>query len=375
MVGPTPRVAAARSALAALALPAGTPVLVACSGGADSLALAATLAHVAPRQGWVARAVVVDHSLRPGSAGDADAAARACRALGLPAEVRTVRVPPGHGGPEAAARTVRYAALEEAARDVAPDAVVLLGHTMDDQAETVLLRLARGSGARSLAGMAGATGRFRRPFLTLRRTDTRGICADLGLTPIEDPSNAVDGGWVRADGGPLLRSAVRHTALPALADALGPGVVPALARTADQLRRDADLLEGLSDAALARVVLTRQEGRVELSAGLLAAEHPAIRTRVLHRMLVELAGGGGAYAARHVDAVDRLVTEYHGQGVADLPGRLSASRDGGAIVLETGSWDGHRRHGAGPREGPADGGADRRAPRGDGGDHRPGLRG
>lgn len=344
MGGPTPRVAAARSALADLDLPAGSAVLVACSGGADSLALAATLAHVAPRRGWRAGAVVVDHALRPSSADDAAAAAAACRALGLPAEVRTVAVPggargTGHGGPEAAARTARYAALEEAA--AGPGAVVLLGHTMDDQAETVLLRLARGSGARSLAGMAQATARFRRPFLALRRADTRGICADLGLTPIEDPSNAADGGWVRADGGPLLRSAVRHTALPALVEALGPGVVPALARTAAQLRRDAELLEDLAGAALERAVRGRGPGRVDVDAATLAAEHPALRTRVLHRLLVETSGTGGAYAARHVDAVDRLVTDYHGQGAADLPG-LTARRSGGTIVLTKGNGHGRR---------------------------------
>ncbi|MGM0386508.1 MAG: tRNA lysidine(34) synthetase, partial [Actinomycetota bacterium] len=238
----------------------------------------------------------------------------------------------GAGGPEAAARAVRYAALEAAAVDLDPGAVVLLGHTMDDQAETVLLRLARGSGARSLAGMPATTGRCRRPFLGLRRADTLGICADLALPHQEDPSNAADGGWTRADGGPLLRAAVRHTALPALVEALGPGVVEALARTAGLLRQDADLLDELADGALARVARHRTTERAELGAGALAAEHPALRTRVLHRVLTDL--GGGAYAARHVDAVDRLVTDYHGQGAADLPGRVTARRSGDALVLE-----------------------------------------
>ncbi|NCD18802.1 MAG: tRNA lysidine(34) synthetase TilS [Actinobacteria bacterium] len=339
MAGPTPRVAAARSALLALGLPPGTHLVVACSGGPDSLALAATLAHLAPRHGWEARAVVVDHSLREGSAADAAAAAAACRELGLPAEVRTVAVAgdgtgAGAGGPEAAARTVRYAALEAAATAFHPDALVLLGHTMDDQAETVLLRLARGSGARSLAGMPAATGRFRRPFLGLRRADTLGICADLALPYRDDPSNAADGGWVRSDGGPLLRSAVRHGALPALVEALGPGVVEALARTAGLLRRDADLLEALAEDALGRAVRHWSTEHAELDVVALAAEHPALRTRVLYRVLVETSGCGGAYAARHVDAVDRLVTDYHGQGAADLPGRVTARRSGDALVIE-----------------------------------------
>ena len=230
---PTERVARARTALTALGIPAGTRVLVACSGGTDSLALAATLAHVAPREGWVAGAVVVDHGLRPGSGEDAARAAHLCTELGLPAEVRRVHIPSTGthaGGPEAAARDARYAALEDAADD---DGLVILGHTLDDQAETVLLGLARGSGARSLAGMAPAAGRYRRPFLSLTRADTAGICADLGLTPIEDPSNHPDGPWRAADGSPLRRTALRHHAIPALEEVLGPRVIPALARTAD----------------------------------------------------------------------------------------------------------------------------------------------
>lgn len=337
MGGPSSRVATARNAVAALGLPPGTPVLVACSGGPDSLALAATLAYVAPRAGWAAGAVVVDHALRPGSRAVADAAAAACAELGLPAQVRRVEVPGGGtgagcGGPEAAAREVRYAALEAAAAAVAPDTVVLLGHTMDDQAETVLLGLARGSGARSLAGMAAATGRFRRPFLGLRRTDTVGICADLALPFQEDPSNALDGDWVRADGGPLRRSALRHTVLPALIEALGPGVVPALARTATLLRRDADFLDDLAASAHARAVRFQAAGRVELEVAVLAEEHSALRTRVLHANLCAL--GGHAYSARHVDAVDKLITDYHGQGAANLPGQVTARRRGDVLVLE-----------------------------------------
>src|SRR5699024_10892879 len=137
--------------------------------------------------------------------------------------------------PEAAARTARYAALADAAQDAA---AVLLGHTIDDQAETVLLGLGRGSGARSLAGMPAAAGLWRRPFLGLRRSDTEACCTALGLGWAEDPTNAPDGPWRRADGGPLRRAAVRHHVLPALEDALGPGVAEALARTAQRLRDD-----------------------------------------------------------------------------------------------------------------------------------------
>ena len=371
MAGPTARVAAARNAVADLRLPAGAHVLVACSGGPDSLALAATLAHVAPRLGWLARAVVVDHSLRPVSAADAAAAASACRDLGLEAEVRTVRVPgegtgAGFGGPEAAARDVRYAALDAAARAFAPDAVVLLGHTMDDQAESVLLGLARGSGSRSLAGMAPVSGRYRRPFLTLRRADTLGICTDLSLPHQTDPSNALDGHWTRADGGPLLRAALRHTVMPRLEEVLGAGVVPALARTADQLRRDADHLDAEGAALLAAATLAGwalpagDAPQVVLDVGTLAAAHPAVRSRALRQAILGQADPGvrGSYSARHVDAVDRLVSGYRGQGTADLPGFLTARRDGARLVITRRSGSGRERHGGGPQGDPADGGAD-----------------
>lgn len=341
--GPTPRVAAARVALRALGLPAGARVIVACSGGPDSLALAATAAHVGPRAGWLCRAVVVDHALRAGSAAEAAAVADTCRALGLEAEVRRVSVPgggtgAGHGGPEAAARTVRYQALEAAARSFgggAGDVVVLLGHTMDDQAETVLLGLARGSGARSLAGMAPAAGRYRRPFLTLRRTDTEGICADLGLRYLRDPSNELNGPWLRADGGPLRRTALRHTVIPALVEALGPGVVPALARTADLLRRDADRLdaEGAALRRRARVDAPTADALV-LALAPLQAAHPAVRTRALHQAIIGLQHGHGSLTARHVEAADRLVVDYHGQGPAHLPGHIRAGREGDTLVLK-----------------------------------------
>jgi len=151
-------------------LTAGDLVLVACSGGADSLALAAAAAFVAPRLGLRAGGVTVDHGLQPGSAERAGEVTALLSALGLdPAQSRAVTVPASAAGPEAAARQARYAALDEAAHE--HDAVaVLLGHTLDDQAETVLLGLARGSGGRSLAGMPARRGQYRRPLLALRRT-------------------------------------------------------------------------------------------------------------------------------------------------------------------------------------------------------------
>ena len=238
--GLSPAVAAVRNAVrASLAgFAPGDLVLAACSGGPDSLALAAALAFVAPRAGLRAGAVTVDHGLQEGSADRAAAVAAVLGGLGLD-PVRAVAVTvDGGGGPEAAARTARYAALEAAAADLGATAV-LLGHTLDDQAETVLLGLARGSGARSLAGMPPRRGIFLRPLLGVRRQVTAGACAALDLEPWADPHNA-DRRFARVR--------VRLDALPALEAALGPGVAEALARTADQLRDDAEVLEKIASS-------------------------------------------------------------------------------------------------------------------------------
>ncbi len=218
----------------------GDLVLVACSGGADSLALAAATAVEAPASGLRAGAVVVDHGLQPGSAEVAARAARTLRSLGLdPVDVVTVEVTSSGDGPEAAARTARYAALDDAA-DRHGAALVLLGHTRDDQAEQVLLGLARGSGARSLSGMPAARGRVARPLLGVTREQTRASCAAEGLTPWEDPMNE----------DPRFTRVRARSALADLERDLGPGVASALARTASLLRDDADLLDGLADDAV-----------------------------------------------------------------------------------------------------------------------------
>jgi len=293
-------------------LPAGTLVLAAVSGGADSLALAAALAHEAPRLGLRAGAVTVDHGLQAGSAERAATVATTLAGLGLdPVRTRAVAVH-GPGGPEAAARAARYEALAAAATE-AGAAVVLLGHTLDDQAETVLLRLARGSGARSLAGMPERTGIFRRPFLQLRRAQTQATCRALGLDPWSDPHN---------DDPAYARSRVRADALPALERTLGPGVAAALARTAALLRQDADALDDA--AAKARAEVTTTDGGLDV--GALAALAPAVRTRVLREAAIEAGSPAGALNAGHVDALDALVTGWRGQGPVSLPGGLVGER-------------------------------------------------
>ncbi len=321
MSGPVPAVAAVRSAVrrGVADLPAGSLVLVACSGGADSLALAAAAAFVAPRAGLRAGAVVADHGWRPSSGAEARAAADAGERLGL-APVRVVRVAApdaGSGGPEAVARRGRYAALEQVAAQEGA-AAVLLGHTLDDQAETVLLGLARGSGARSLAGMPVRRGPYRRPLLGLSRAVTHEACAALGLEPVVDPSNA----------DPRYARARVRAALEVLQDALGPGLVAALARSADQLREDADAL----DAAAAALLNAASSGG-GLDCARLGAAPDAVRRRALLAAARAAGASAGALSRRHALALDALVVRWRGQGPVHLPGRVVAERRCGTLCF------------------------------------------
>jgi len=295
----------------------GDLVLVAASGGADSLALAAATAFEAPRIGLRAGAVTVDHGLQDGSAQRAGAVVTLLTGLGLgPVEVRTVQVGSG-GGLEAAARTARYQALAAVA-DEHGAVAVLLAHTRDDQAETVLLGLARGAGGRSLAGMAPVAGRYRRPLLGLDR-DTVRAAAD-GLAVWDDPHNADPA---------FARVRVRQDALPALESAVGPGVAAALARTAALLRADADALDEWTERAQAAVLAT--DGSLDVAA--LAVLPVAVRGRVIRRAALAAGAPPSDLHAGHVEAVDALVTQWHGQGPLDLPGRVIALRECGRLRI------------------------------------------
>src|SRR5580658_1389371 len=323
VVGPGVAVAAVRNAVRACLsdLAPGDLVLAACSGGADSLAVAAALAFVAPRADLRAGGVTVDHGLQPGSAERASGVAAVLGRLGLdPARAVTVTVPPSGGGPEAAARAARYQALDAVAEQTGA-AAVLLGHTLDDQAETVLLGLARGSGGRALAGMPARRGRYRRPLLAVRRAATGAACAELGLQSWQDPHNS-DFRFARAR--------VRHQALPALEEALGPGVAEALARTASQLRADADYLDELAfaESGQSREPCSDPAG---LDASRLRALPAAIRTRVLRDAATMAGCPPGALAAGHVEQIDALVTGWHGQRWVDLPGGVRARRRDGKV--------------------------------------------
>jgi tRNA(Ile)-lysidine synthase len=324
-MGPGVAVAEVRSAVRACLsdLAAGDLVLAACSGGADSLALAAAAAFVAPRLGLRAGGVTVDHGLQPGSAERAGEVTALLSGLGLdPVRAAAVTVPPPAtaAGPEAAARRARYAALDVAAKEYGAVAV-LLGHTLDDQAETVLLGLARGSGGRSLAGMPARRGPYRRPFLAVRRATTGAACAELGLVPWQDPRNR-DFRFTRAR--------VRHQALPALEAALGPGVAEALARTAAQLRADAECLDDLAFAESGQLRQSASDP-AGLEARWLSALPAAIRARVLRDAAIMAGCPHGALTAGHVDRIDALVTAWRGQRWVDLPGGVRARRRDGKV--------------------------------------------
>jgi tRNA(Ile)-lysidine synthase len=300
----------------------GALVLVALSGGPDSLALAAALAFEAPRADLRAGAVIVDHGLQPGSADVAARAARQAEQLGL-SPVRVLRVDVGApGGPEAAARAARYAALEAAASELGA-AAVLLAHTLDDQAETVLLGLARGSGAASLQGMAAQRGLYRRPLLGIRRTTTVQACADAGLEPWTDPQNSDPA---------FTRVRVRQTVLPLLERELGPGVAEALARTAEQLREDAEALDSFADE-LAEDLAEHAEAGISLDVPALAANPPALRQRLIR--LAVASEFGVALSRTQTLEVARLVTDWHGQDGVDLPGVRAVRRDGRLLFEST----------------------------------------
>jgi len=303
-------------------------VLVALSGGPDSLVLAAATAFEAPRAGLRAGAVIVDHGLQSGSADAAARAAQQATGLGL-APVRVERVQVGAtGGPEAAARTARYSALERAASELGA-AAVLLGHTLDDQAETVLLGLARGSGATSLQGMPArwpaASGRvvFLRPLLGIRRATTRQACADAGLEPWSDPQN---------DDPAFTRVRMRRTVLPVLEAEFGPGVAEALARTAEQLREDAEALDTFAEE-VAEDLAEHAEAGISLDARALLANPPALRQRVI-RLAVSSEFGVSLSRAQTLE-VARLVTDWHGQEGIDLPGVRVVRQDGRLHFVST----------------------------------------
>ena len=309
-----------REALLRHGVDSGDFVVVACSGGPDSMALAAALAFEGPKLGLTLGAVIVDHGIQEATARVAAETKVTLEGLGYSKVVISKVTVGSEGGLEAAARSARYEAIDEVAAEF--DAkYVLLGHTLNDQAETVLLGLARGAGGRSLSAMSELTGRYLRPLLGVTRATTVAACVAEAISVWNDPQNSEER---------FTRVRVRETVLPLLETELGPGVTEALARTADQLREDSDLLDALAERAYQEVV---KSGPTSLTAnvGLLAELHPAVRYRVIRMAGATL---GGHLHRSHVLEIDRLLTNWHGQKTLAVPS-VRVERTGENIVFKS----------------------------------------
>jgi tRNA(Ile)-lysidine synthase len=297
------------------------PVLVACSGGADSLALLSAAVFESRDRPHRVIGVTVDHGLQAGSADRTDAVVAQMVRIGVDETVGVRVTVEGSGqGPEAAAREARYAVLEEVAERF-DASVVLLGHTRDDQAETVLLGLTRGSGGRSLAGMRPAFDRFRRPLLDVSRAQTEAACLAEGLEWWTDPHNS-DPAYTRAR--------IRNVVMPTLERELGPGVAETLARTAGQLRADVELLDAQAAAAYDELL-----SYGELPVDRLDTLPEALRLRVLRLAALRAGAIPSDLTHGHVLAVDQLVRRWRGQVGVDLPGKLRAVRRAGRVAFVT----------------------------------------
>jgi tRNA(Ile)-lysidine synthetase-like protein len=271
------------------------------------------VAAEASRADVQAVAIVVDHDIQEGSAAVAERAAKQCRDLGLEAEVVRVTVVKSGDGLEAAARDARYVALDAAADRWGADAI-LLGHTMEDQAETVLMRLSRGSGARSLAGIPAKSGRLLRPLLGVPRSTVRSYVADLD--PWEDPHNFDL---------TMLRPRVRSELLPMVGDVLGAGAIAGLARTANLLRADSEALDDWAMREFERLEL-RIGKSIEFDVHDLLALPEAVRTRVIRLACQACGCPSGTLAFDHIFVVHAFLVDWRGQGAATLPGGVTAQR-------------------------------------------------
>ena len=288
---------------------AGDVILVAVSGGADSLALSEVAKIEGEKLALKVIGVTIDHQLQSGSAAQAE---KVVSQLSIPCLIEKVEVEITDGI-EASARRARYEALDKCAKENNAVAV-LLGHTKDDQAETVLLGLARGSGARSLAGMSEVNGIYIRPFLGITRDETVAACKELNLQPWNDPHN---------EDSSFSRVRVRKNVLPMMESELGPGIKDALVRSAELLRDDADTLD-----ALAQEFWTKDKS---LDVEALLKLPKAVRTRVLRLALFD--SGVSQLSAEQVGRVEALISNWKGQGEVSLPSGVKVSRISGRLTL------------------------------------------
>lgn len=285
-----------------------TTFLVAVSGGGDSLALAWAASVELPKRGIAVGAVVVDHQLQENSAEQSARAVDQATTLGLsPVVLKTVN-PSGPGGPEEAARNARYRAFAEVVHETGATGV-LVGHTEDDQAETVLMGLARGSGPGSLKGMAPLDGFVHRPFLGLSRATLRQALQDVGIAWWDDPHNADP---------QFTRVRVRNDVMPVLEDALGPGISQALARTAELFRQDSSALEEGAARLVSSHMVRHSPTHCTIGVLDLLDEPEAIVLRVLRAMVLAVGGATASYS--QTKAMQALLTDWRGQSAVSLTG-------------------------------------------------------
>ena len=297
----------------------GQKLLIAVSGGADSLALAAACEFEAKKLGLKIAAAVIDHSLQNNSDKVAAQTAKTLATLGFE-EVVVMKIAVGKaGGPEAAARTARYTALETI-RQKTKSHFVVLGHTSSDQAETVLLGLVRGSGSKSLSGMSEKTGLLLRPLLGIERATTEAFCKDSGIKYWSDPQNKDE---------KFLRVMIRKHVLPFLEKQLGGSVAASLVRTSDQLREDNTYLESQADKSFKKYAKVSGSG-ISFDAKAIEKLPAAILNRVIKKALD---GFGSESSRTHVLAVSDLVLSWHGQKPLALPG-VRVVRKGNTISFE-----------------------------------------
>ena len=295
---------------------AGDTVLVAVSGGADSLALAHALSVESKEFVITVIGVTVDHQLQEKSGAQAEKVVAQLKNFGLDCIIKKVNVDL-KGGLEASARAARYLALQEAA-DEKSAVAVFLGHTRDDQAETVLLGLARGSGTRSLSGMAPHNGVYVRPLLEITRDQSERYCEEVKLQYWSDPHN---------ENPDFSRVRVRNVALPALETSIGPGISEALARSAHLLRDDADALDHWAKAEELALDL------LNLDCAYLEKLPRAVRTRLIRAAIYAAGAPAGMVTMEHVSGVEALITAWSGQGALNLPGGVKVARISGRLSL------------------------------------------
>ncbi|MFM9099436.1 MAG: tRNA lysidine(34) synthetase TilS [Actinomycetota bacterium] len=296
---------------------AGDTILAAVSGGADSSALAVALLHETKERSIRTIAVVVDHALQANSADVAQNTKAELIKIGFTnIEIKRIKVEVTDGV-EASARRARYAALNEIADSVNAVAI-FLGHTKDDQAETVLLGLARGSGTRSLSGMAERIDKYRRPLLSITRKQTEAACKEVGIKFWNDPHN---------QSMEYTRVRVREKVLPLMETEIGPGIADALTRSARLLRDDADALDEWAEEVLDEIDPN------EMDIEMLASLPRAIRSRVIRKAIYLAGAPSGSLSAEHLEPVEALVTAWKGQGPVSLPGGVTVSRISGRLSL------------------------------------------